>query len=346
MALALCFLFICSTSVSAFYSSPDQQNVAPPTVPASAVAPAQSNKCSLFQRLPRTMELQATPLEPSVSSISCTPSRINLDDATISYPETLMGKLFSSVPKRTYAVDHISTSFGIAGDGIQSNTPAILVGRSASGKSSLLRLISGEDVPTSGTVAIEGLAKPIIIDRKPPLNSKSVLDGIVASAMQRKEGEAGQKDTSKHYGILKQMTMDFGTNLGLTSQQLQSKPSSLSPSGLFLFAMARGCLNSMMPAVDDIDFQGIDADSSTYIFQGPILLLDELFDFEHPDVPAKCCPGIDSLVKNMGAVIIFATHKPHHWEMLESRRVVALSSGRILAEEMLGKGKSNTMVYK
>ena len=345
MALALCFLFICSTSVSAFYSSPDQQNVAPPTVPASAVAPAQSIKCSHFQRLPRTMELQATPLEPSVSPISYTPSRINLDDATISYPETLMGKLFSSVPKRTYAVDHISTSFGIAGDGIQSNTPTILVGRSASGKSSLLRLISGEDVPTSGTVAIEGLAKPIIIDRKPPLDgdSRSVLDGIVASALPKKK--AGQEGTNK-VDTIQQIAMDFATTLGLTSEQLQSKPSSLSPSGLFLFGMARGCLCSAMPALDDIDVKGPNTDGSTYNLPGPVLLLDEVFDFEHPDVPAKCCPGIDSLVQNMGAVIIIATHKPHHWEALQSRRVVALSSGKILSEEVLEKGKPNTMVYK
>ena len=68
--------------------------------------------------------------------------------------------------------------------------------------------------------------------------------------------------------------------------------------------------------------------------------------FEHPNVPAKCCPGIDSLVQNVGAVIIIATHKPHHWEALQSRRVVALSSGKILSEEVLEKGRSNTMNYK
>jgi ABC-type thiamine transport system ATPase subunit len=79
---------------------------------------------------------------------------------------------------------------------------------------------------------------------------------------------------------------------------------------------------------------------------GPILLLDELFDMEHPDVAAKCCPGIDSLIQKTGAVVIIATHKPHHWEPLEMRRIVALSSGRILAEEVLERGKSTTMLYK
>lgn len=345
MTLALCALFVCSASVSAFYSSLDQQNVAgPPTASASAVAPAQRNKRSPFHRLSRAMELYgATSSELPVPSISYTPSRIVLSDATISYPETLMGKLFSSVPKRTYAVDHISTSFG--SDGTGTNLPTVLVGRSASGKSTLFRLISGEDVPSSGTVVIDGLARPIIIDRKPPLDdSRSVLDGIVASSLQKKK--TSREDRANKHDIIQQAAMDFATTLGLTSQQLQSKPSSLSPSGLFLFGMACGCLCSVMPAIDDIDAQGTNTDSYNYSLPGPILLLDELFDFEHPDVPAKCCPGIDSLVRDMGAVIVIATHKPHHFETLQIRRVMALSSGRILSEEVLEKGKSTTMAYK
>lgn len=322
--LVLRALFVCSASVSAFHIhlSPVQ-----PTVPASA--------CHAPHR-----GLHATSSEPPVPSISYIPSRIELDDATVSYPETLMSKLFSSVPKRQYAIDHIKTSFG--SDGIETSLPTVLVGRSASGKSTLLRLISGGDVPTSGTVAIGGLAKPIIIDRKPPLDdSRSVLDGIVTSALQKKK--AGQTDISKHYGLLQRVAVDFATTLGLTLEQQQSKPSSLSPSGLFLFGLACGCLCSVMPA---FDAQLSKVDSSYYSLPGPILLLDELFDFEHTDVPAKCCPGIDSLLQDMGAVVIIATHKPHHWEALQMRRGVALSSGRILSEEVLKKGESMKMVYK
>jgi ABC-type multidrug transport system ATPase subunit len=240
-----------------------------------------------------------------------------------------MGKLFSSVPKRQNAVDHISTSFGAG-----RSMPTILVGRSASGKSTLFRLISGEATPTSGTVAIEGLAKPIVIDRKPPLDdSKSVLDGIAAAPK-------GQQKNNKS---VEQVALHLATTLGLTSDQLRSKPSSLSPSGQFLFGLACGCLCSVMPAT--VGSQTA-PDIAKCSLPGPILLLDELFDMEHPDVAAKCCPGIDSLIQKTGAVVIIATHKPHHWEPLEMRRIVALSSGRILAEEVLERGKSTTMLYK
>ena len=316
MALALCALLVCSAS--AFHSPIINERVTTRT--STAVC------------------LQAM---HSGTSISYDPSGVVLDGATISYPETLMGKLFSSVPKRPHAVDDITASFGTSN---ANRVPTILVGRSASGKSTLLRLICGDDVPTSGSVEIDGLARPVIIDRKPPMDdSKSVLDGIMASGMQKK---GGQKGTNEHDVIVQQVATDLATTLGLTSQQLQSKPSSLSPSGLFLFGLACGCIRSVMPALDAIGAQRPDTDNSSSSLPGPILLLDELFDFEHPDVPAKCCPGIDSLVQDLGAVVIIATHKPHHWESLESRRVVALSSGRILSEETVGKGKTTTMVYK
>ena len=271
------------------------------------------------------------------------PSRVSLDDVTISYPETLMGKLFSSVPKRKHAVDQITISFGpdrSSGrdvDEVGDNMPTILVGRSASGKSTLLRLVSGEETPTSGTVAIEGLAEPIIIDRKPPLDdSKSVLGGIVAAP----------KDQQRNNKSVEQVALYFATTLGLTLDQLQSRPSNLSPSGQFLFGLACGCLCSVMPALPaTVDSQTV-PDITERSLPGPILLLDELLDFEHSDVVAKCCPGIGSLVQKTGAVVIVATHKPHHWEPLEIRRTVALSSGRILAEEVLERGKSTTMIYK
>ena len=271
------------------------------------------------------------------------PSRVDLDDVTISYPETLMGKLFSSVPKRENAVDQISISFGAGRssgrdvDEVGDNMPTILVGRSASGKSTLLRLVSGEETPTSGAVAIEGLAEPIIIDRKPPLDdSRSVLGGIVAAP----------KDQQRNNKSVEQVALYFATTLGLTFDQLQSKPSNLSPSGQFLFGLACGCLCSVMPALSATVDSQTALDITKCSLPGPILLLDELFDFEHPDVAAKCCPGIDSLIQKMGAVVIIATHKPHHWEPLEMRRTVALSSGRILAEEVLERGKSTTMLYK
>jgi len=77
-----------------------------------------------------------------------------------------MNKLFSSVPKREYAIQNINLSFGhmptltsrtsssIARDDDDGVT--LLVGRSASGKSTLLRLIAGMEPPIDGCVGING----------------------------------------------------------------------------------------------------------------------------------------------------------------------------------------------
>ena len=71
----------------------------------------------------------------------------------------------------------------------------------------------------------------------------------------------------------------------------------------------------------------------------PILLLDELFDFEHPDVPKACGSGLENLVA-LGGVVVIATHKPHHWAGVSRRRIVTLSSGRVLTDEILvGEGR-------
>ena len=297
---------------------------------------------------PRRQQLRVHAADDqSATSMVYVPSRVGLEDVTLSYPETLMGKLFSSVPKRKNAVDQITISFGPdrsrgtnAVNGLLNNgdnIPTVLVGRSASGKSTLIRLISGEETPTSGTVAIDSIVKPIIIDRKPTLDdSKSVLGGIVAAP----------KDQQRNNKSVEQVALYFATMLGLTLDQLQSKPSNLSPSGQFLFGLACGCLCSVMPALSATANSQTAPDITERSLPGPILLLDELFDFEHPDVAAKCCPGIDSLIQKTGAVVIIATHKPHHWEPLGMRRTVALSSGRVLAEEVLERGKSISMLYK
>lgn len=69
-----------------------------------------------------------------------------------------MQKLFSSVPKREYALQNINLSFGGSTNATsqsQHNDGVILlVGRSASGKSTLLRLLSGMELPINGYISI------------------------------------------------------------------------------------------------------------------------------------------------------------------------------------------------
>ena len=70
-----------------------------------------------------------------------------------------MQKLFSSVPKREYALHNINLSFGTNATTSQSqhnDGVILLVGRSASGKSTLLRLLAGMELPIDGYVSING----------------------------------------------------------------------------------------------------------------------------------------------------------------------------------------------
>ena len=277
-----------------------------------------------------------------------------------------MSKLFSSVPKRQYAVDHVSISFsgqsadfGRDSDNHKSFSkqedisalPTILVGRSACGKSSLLRLISGAEMPTSGTVSINGISSsgdgteqrmpaPIIIDRKPSFDdSATVVDRIISTVP-----EKGTKHSEHSHPpdpiLIEYVANDFAHILGLTREQLKSRPSSLSPSEQFLFGIVCGCISSVYPLLPST-LNGALQHGIRY----PILCLDELFDFEHPDIPRRCSEGIDRLVA-LGSVVVIATHKPHHWEELAQRRVVALSSGRVLSEAVFEKGKGTSMQYK
>mmetsp|Transcript_1159 Transcript_1159/g.1895 ORF Transcript_1159/g.1895 Transcript_1159/m.1895 type:complete len:350 (+) Transcript_1159:61-1110(+) len=85
-------------------------------------------------------------------------------------PVTLIDKLFSSVPKREYAVQNINLSLGHAaqliaeGDMPQCDNPRLendygvilLVGRSASGKSTILRLLANMESPVEGCLRING----------------------------------------------------------------------------------------------------------------------------------------------------------------------------------------------
>ena len=68
-----------------------------------------------------------------------------------------MQKLFSSVPKREYALQNINLTFGTnatTSESQHNDGVILLVGRSASGKSTLLRLLAGMELPVDGYISI------------------------------------------------------------------------------------------------------------------------------------------------------------------------------------------------
>ncbi|KAL7439661.1 hypothetical protein ACHAXM_007545 [Skeletonema potamos] len=269
-------------------------------------------------------------------AIPARPSLVHIENVAQQYPLTLMNKLFSSVPKREYALKDINLIFGKDDDGV-----ILLVGRSASGKSTMLRLMAGIELPTQGCVSIDGrttaqlllngknkgvksgmptwikvgkiseCVQPVILDGKPDFDdSLPVMERVIKMGL---DEDMAQSEV---------LARDFVTLLGLDGQS-SLLPSELSPSEQYLFSMACGCMKSVAPAIkkNDNDDTGIPY---------PILLLDELFDTEVPSTVEKCNKGITNLIK-CGAVVISATHRPNYFTGMSSR-VVTLSGGKVLTD--------------
>ena len=279
-------------------------------------------------------------------------------------PLTLMNKLFSSVPKREFALQDVNLSFLSSSEGKSATSNnsnnddtstddgvILLVGRSASGKSTLLRLMAGMEYPTSGSIYINGHkvddtmqmptsieqgTTPVIVAEKPDLDdTRSVIDWIQYFGLDNIDqcnrawkidngGELKEEETKE---IIQSLAEDFASLLTLTQEQCSSPPSELTPSGQYLFGIASACVTSVAPSI--VIQQNTEATPLNSIHY-PIILLDELFDTEHSSTVEKCSEGIMNLIR-AGGVVISATHKPTYFTDIVSRKVT-LSGGRVLTD--------------
>ena len=286
---------------------------------------------------------------PNQKATQLIPSQIMARHLTQSYPETIFSKLFSSVPKRDFAIKDISLDFGwnpiLGSEESQTRNNnlglTLLVGRSASGKSTLLRIISGQEEPLSGSLCInsqkiyqekdnqERTAQPVTIDSKPDCydDNFNVLDRIM---------QAGYKSLSfskeKVPIILNDLAIEFATLLGLKGQ-LSKNPSELTPSGQYLFGLCCACMESSCHSLNLEEALNQDVVSICC----PILLLDELMDAEHPDIAKTVGKGLLKLTST-GAIVIAATHRPQHLKSVADR-IITLSSGKVLLQEFPNEGE-------
>jgi len=273
---------------------------------------------------------------------------------------TLMNKLFSSVPKREFALQDVNLSFGVTSASPSKEKTAssehddgviLLVGRSASGKSTLLRLMAGMESSTSGSIYINGHkvddamqmptsieqgTTPVILAEKPDLDdTKSVIEWIQYFGLDNIDqcnrawkinngGELKEEETKE---IIQSLAEDFSSILTLSHEQCSSPPSELTPSGQYLFGVAAACITSVAPSI--VIQQNTEATPLNSIHY-PIILLDELFDAEHSSTVEKCSKGIMNL-KREGGVVISATHKPTYFTDI-APRTVTLSGGRVLTD--------------
>ena len=294
-------------------------------------------------------------LSRSVSSLR---SSITVSNVTHKYEVSLLQKLFSSVPKREHALQDIDLSFvgGTRSDG--GDNVCLLIGRSASGKSTLLRCLAGIEHPSTGHVVINGekaddssvglqkgvpfwfkmnsnkhrpgmkpFVKPIIIESRPDFDdSKRVTDRVLDMGRMSLEKYGDGKQTpsvlEEQEASLVKLTENF---LSLLSLSGSKRPSELSPSEQFSFGLACGCVMSLSPLIYE--------QKAIEEMHSPILLLDEVFDSEHPSVVKNCGEGLTNLVST-GAVVVSSTHRPGHFAGLSSR-TVTLSGGKVLSDVKL-----------
>lgn len=276
------------------------------------------------------------------------PTSITIESVIQSYPITLLNKIFSSVPKREKAIDNISLVFGHVEDNPGNVNDrnygfTLLVGRSASGKSTLLRLLAQMEQPISGEMFVNGRQiimedshqnsilspKPIIIDSKPDCfdTKTSVFQRILDSIPNIKFDVDMNSSPSEIKSLKENIVYEVATNLGFTKDQLNScTPSDLTPSQQYLFGLACSCVESSFTSKLHID-----KENSVIEIPCPVLLLDELLDKETSGVASKVGNALLTIAKQ-GGVVVVATHRPEYL-MAMAERVVTLSSGRILSIE-------------
>lgn len=93
-------------------------------------------------------------------SLQLNPSRIRFEDVSQAYEDTLLRKLFSSVPRREFALNKVSFD-------VDTGKFLVILGASSSGKSTILRLLHGTEQPVSGSISVESTSRPIYLDSKP-----------------------------------------------------------------------------------------------------------------------------------------------------------------------------------
>ncbi|KAL3776038.1 hypothetical protein HJC23_009664 [Cyclotella cryptica] len=283
-----------------------------------------------------------------------------------------MQKLFSSVPKREYAVHNINLSFGHVPFSSTSQNGTnfgvtIIDGRSASGKSTILRLLAGLDSPAEGRLFINGnevkvedaprrdipswmkvgssfasssiqtggLVQPVIIEGKPDfVSSKTVLERMYHMGRDAVQHNFKKQDLEGKYDderdrLLQKLALEFAKLLQLTEEQYSGSPSDLSPSGQFLFGIACACMVSVAPSVTVLDLND-STNIQSISLPCPILLFDELFDSEHSTTLDKCKAGITNLIQS-GGVVVSVTHRPLYFMNMASRRIT-MSGGKVLAD--------------
>lgn len=226
------------------------------------------------------------------------PTSLSIEQVSQSYPSSLLRALFSSVPRREYAIRNITLHVD--------SGMLLLLGASSSGKSTILRIVAGMESPVSGSVTWDPPAvRPVYLDRRPEKDSSRTVQTILNSLSAESNG------SSEAFIAHVCETVGFGV------RELKSTPSELSPSDNYRFGLICATLKSTLPALSDLE-KGVPS---------PILLLDEWMDLETSSIVHRVEESICNLT-SQGAVVLCVTHKPQLF--LKAHQSITLCRGEIL----------------
>jgi hypothetical protein len=114
----------------------------------------------------------------------------------------------------------------------------------------------------------------------------------------------------------------------LTEGQLRLAPSELRPTGQYLLRVACACMASVV-LCNAHNPDRVQAHGVWY----SVILMDELFDAEHPSIKENCGAGILKVVR-AGGLVILVTHRPGHFRGM-AIRTITMSNRRVLMDKKM-----------
>jgi ABC-type lipoprotein export system ATPase subunit len=215
-------------------------------------------------------------------TLTSLPTSLSIEQVSQSYPSSLLRTLFSSVPRREYAVRNITLHVD--------SDMLVLRGASSSGKSTILRMVAGMESPVSGSVTWDPPGvHPVYLDRKPEKDSSRLVQTVLNSLSTEEESNDVWEQVMEHICDI----------VGFGARELKLTPSELSPSDNYRFGLICASLKSIMPALSNLE-NGMPS---------PILLLDEWMDLETSSIVHRVEESICNLTSH-GAVVLCVTHRP------------------------------------
>jgi hypothetical protein len=321
----------------------------------------------LFQSLSEQTE--------SSTTVRIIPSRVNIGNLSVQYPVTWQRILFSSEPRRPYALQNVTLDV--------SSQFVFLQGDSQSGKSTLLKAISsaslqspslGHNAVMTGTIALGnngldanvGAVVPVYVDSKP-----SYGDGSVAQVIQQKQEELvdccsrnsrGVREREAVWRVVQEVWRQYSNILYSDrgpldlAASLASLPISEVYKLHFLLAAWESSVSGGIPP-DGLTGEGptgVDDASEVLVHvPAPIVLLDEWMDTETTETIRLVQDGIEKFTSpatganGVGAVVLCVTHKTERWRLkpalsqaLDNQRqasVLTMAYGKIVQRLSLPK---------